>query len=272
MWYVNVPSQGEGKGARLEHLAGMIGLFFAGILGGAINSVAGGGTLISFPALIAFGVPTIVANATNTAAVCPGSISSAFAYRRDMPSKGGLVWTLFLPSLAGGLLGAVVLAVTPESLFARIVPFLILFATLLFGTRDFFARLINADHDGSERVSGLGKTWGFCFQFFVAAYGGYFGAGIGILMLASLSLMGLRDIHRMNAIKTVLASVINGTALVYFILRGLVSWHLAILMASGCIVGGYLGAHYAKGVDQKVLRLFIVAVGLLVSLWLFVRR
>jgi hypothetical protein len=255
----------------VEYVLGLAGLFFAGMLGGAINSVAGGGTLISFPALIAFGVPSIVANATNTAAVCPGSISSAFAYRKDMPNKGGFLWTLLLPSLAGGLAGAVILAITPESLFARIVPFLILFATLLFGTRDFLARLIKIDSGGGEDISGLGKVWGFCFQFFVAAYGGYFGAGIGILMLASLSLMGLHDIHRMNAIKTVLASIINGTALIYFILRGLVFWPLAILMASGCVIGGYLGAHFAKGVDQKVLRLFIVSIGLLVSLWLFVR-
>ena len=256
----------------MEHLPGLVGLFLAGVIGGAINSVAGGGTLVSFPALIAFGVPTIVANATNTAAVCPGSLSSAFAYRNDMPSGGGLLWTLMLPSLAGGLAGAVILAITPESLFARIVPFLILFATLIFGTRDLFARFINLGHPSGEHVSLPGRIWGFSFQFLVAAYGGYFGAGIGILMLASLSLMGLRDIHRMNAIKTVLATVINGTALVYFILRRLVFWPLAILMASGCIVGGYLGAHYAKGVDQKRLRLFIVTIGLLVSLWLFIRR
>jgi uncharacterized protein len=271
MWYVNVPSQREKAGVSMEHFAGMVGLFVAGVIGGAINSVAGGGTLISFPALIAFGVPSIIANATNTAAVCPGSISSALAYRHDMPAGGGLLWTLILPSLFGGLVGAVVLAVTPESLFAHIVPFLILFATLLFGTRDYIARLFNFDHNRGEQVSSAGRVWGFCFQFFVAAYGGYFGAGIGILMLASLSLMGFRDIHRMNAIKTVLASIINGTALVYFILHRLIAWPLAILMAVGAVIGGYLGAHFAKGVDQKILRPFIVAVGLLVSLWLFTR-
>ncbi len=255
----------------MEHLAGLTGLFFAGVIGGAINSVAGGGTLVSFPALVAFGVPTIIANATNTAAVCPGALSSAFAYRHDMPSRGGLLWMLLLPSLAGGLAGAVVLAITPESLFAHLVPFLILFATLIFGTRDIFARFLHIGRQNMEQISLTGKIWGFCFQFFVAMYGGYFGAGIGILMLASLSLMGLRDIHRMNAIKTVLSTIINGTALVYFVLRRLVSWPLAILMAIGCIIGGYLGAHYAKGVDQKILRAFIVVIGLLVSVWLFVR-
>ncbi len=255
----------------MQHIAGLTGLFIAGVIGGAINSVAGGGTLVSFPALIAFGVPTIIANATNTAAVCPGSMSSALAYRNDMPKGGGLLWTLLLPSFAGGLAGAVILAITPESLFARIVPFLILFATLIFATRDLIARVVNLSHHEGDRVGLAGRIWGFCFQFFVAAYGGYFGAGIGILMLASLSLMGLRDIHRMNAIKTVLATIINGTALVYFILHRLVSWPLAILMATGCIVGGYFGAHYAKGVDQKRLRVFIVTIGLLVSLWLFVR-
>ncbi len=251
-------------------LVGMIGLFVAGIIAGAINSVAGGGTLVSFPALVAFGIPSVPANATNTAAVCPGAVSSAFAYRKDLP-QGGLLLTMLLPSLIGGLLGAVVLAVTPEKVFARIVPLLVLFATILFGGRDFFARIFGVEIKGSGEVSRMGKAWGFCFQLFVAAYGGYFGAGIGILMLASLGLMGLHDIHRMNALKTFLSSIINGTALVYFILKKLIVWHIAILMAAGTIVGGYIGARLAKRVDQKILRRFIVTVGLFVSAWLFYR-
>jgi uncharacterized protein len=256
----------------LESALTISGLFLAGIVAGAINSVAGGGSLISFPALIAFGIPPIPANATNTAAVLPGSISSAVAYRNDLPGwHDGPLLSLFLPSLTGGLLGAVVLAVTPAELFSRIVPFLILFATILFGCRNCFTNLVHARSGASGRIGSLTRLWGFSFQFLVAAYGGYFGAGIGILMLASFSVMGMRDIHRMNALKTFLATAINGTALFYFILRGLIVWRIAILMACGAIIGGYLGARLAKKVNQRALGLFIVAVGLAVSLWMFLR-
>lgn len=245
-------------------------MFLAGVIAGAINSVAGGGTLVSFPALIAFGIPTIPANATNTAAVCPGAISSAVAYRKDLP-KGGLLLTLLVPSLAGGLAGAVILAITPEKIFAHIVPFLVLFATVLFGARDVFVRLLRVNSGSARQVGIRGRIWGFCFQLFVAAYGGYFGAGIGILMLASLGLMGMRDIHEMNALKTFLSSLINGIALVYFIVRKLIVWPIALLMACGAVFGGYLGARLAKRIDQKHLNRFIVSVGLLVSVWLFIR-
>ena len=256
----------------MESTPSVIGLFLAGIIAGAINSVAGGGSLISFPALIAFGIPPIPANATNTAAVLPGSISSSIAYRKDLLGHyDGPFLSLFLPSLAGGLIGAVVLAATPSELFSRIVPFLILFATILFAGRDYFSHLMNSSSQTTGSISLMARMWGFSFQFFVAAYGGYFGAGIGILMLASFSLMGMRDIHKMNAMKTLLASIINGTALLYFIMRGLIVWPVALIMASGAILGGYLGARMAKRVNQKVLWLFIVAVGLSVSAWMFFR-
>ncbi len=252
-----------------ESLFGFVGLFVAGVVAGAINSVAGGGTLISYPALVAFGIPPVRANATNTAAVCPGAMSSAIAYRQDLPSDRSLLTTLLLPSLFGGLLGAWVLAITPDRLFARIVPFLVLFATVLFATRDRFGRYLNAKRDGRGDVGKPGRIWGFCFQFFVASYGGYFGAGIGILMLASLGLMGLSNIHRMNALKTLLGSLINGTALVYFIIRKLVVWPVALLMTVGTVLGGYAGARLAKRVDQRRLQMFIVVIGLVVSAWLF---
>jgi uncharacterized protein len=255
----------------LDSVAGLAGLFIAGAIAGAINSVAGGGTLVSFPALIAFGVPPVPANATNTAAVCPGALSSAYAYRHDLPKQHGLLVLLLLPSLLGGLLGAWVLAATPNWLFARIVPFLVLFATILFGFRDRFARRLGFAAVDDIHTSAAGRAWGFFFQLFVAAYGGYFGAGIGILMLASLGVMGLHDIHRMNAIKTILSFLINGMALIYFIIKGLVVWPIALLMAAGAILGGYVGARLAKRVNQRHLRLFIVSVGLFVSMWLFLR-
>jgi uncharacterized membrane protein YfcA len=178
---------------------------------------------------------------------------------------------LLLPSLLGGLLGAWVLGKTPNWLFARIVPFLVLFATVLFANRQRFARHLGFASGGETHMSAGGQAWGFFFQLFVAAYGGYFGAGIGILMLASLGVMGLRDIHMMNGIKTVLSFLINGMALIYFIWKGLVVWPIALLMAAGAILGGYIGARTAKHVNQRYLQLFIVAVGLFVSVWLFFR-
>ncbi len=258
----------------MEALLGLAGLFLAGVIAGGINSVAGGGSLISFPSLIAYGVPAIPANATNTTAVCPGALASAFGYRNDLPRDDNLLLVLLVPSLLGSLIGAVVLVSTPSGLFTLLVPFLVLFATVLFGTQDLFAqrlRMSNRVAGAKEHVGLRGRVWGVAFQFLVAAYGGYFGAGIGILMLASFGLMGLRDVHRMNATKTVLASVINGVAMVYFVLRGIVVWPLALLMAVGAISGGYAGARLAKRVDQRLLRLFIVIVGLAVSAWLFVK-
>jgi uncharacterized protein len=255
----------------LDSIAGLIGLFVAGVVAGAINSVAGGGTLVSFPALIAFGVPPVPANATNTAAVCPGALSSAYAYRHDLPKQHGLLTLLLLPSLLGGLLGAWVLAQTPNWLFARIVPFLVLFATVLFAARKQFAGRLGFASAEEAHTSLAGRMWGVFFQLFVAAYGGYFGAGIGILMLASLGVMGFRDIHQMNAIKTILSTLINGMALIYFIAKGLIVWPIALLMAAGAVLGGYAGARVAKRVNQSYLQMFIVAVGLFVSAWLFFR-
>jgi uncharacterized membrane protein YfcA len=250
------------------NIPGLLLLFVASVFGGAVNSVAGGGSLITFPSLIAFGVPAVMANATNTAALLPGSISSAIAYRQDIPSQRRLLMTLMLPSIVGGLLGAVALIAAPE-VFSKIVPFLVLFATLLFAGRNLFNRMTKVD--GDKPVSWAGNVWGVLFQLAVAAYGGYFGAGIGILMLASLSIMGLHNIHRMNAVKTVLAATINGVALIYFILRNQIAWPLAILMAVGAVIGGYTGARLAKRINQNVVRAFVVIAGLLVSIWLFIR-
>jgi uncharacterized membrane protein YfcA len=256
----------------MDSLLGLAGLFVAAVVAGAINSVAGGGSLISFPSLVAFGQPAILANATNTAALWPGTLSSAVAYRRDTLFHRNLLLTLLVPSMVGGLLGAVVLVITAPELFDHVVPFLVLFATLLFALRDVIARWTRATADGEEHVTAGGRVWGFLFQLFVATYGGYFGAGIGILMLGSLSVMGLRDIHRMNGLKTVLGTLINVIAFAFFALKGLVVWRLAVLMAVGAIAGGWIGARTARHVDQRWLRAFIIAVGAVVSVWLFVRR
>ena len=255
----------------MTDLTGLAGLFFAGMAAGAINSVAGGGTLVSFPSLVAFGEPEIVSNATNTAAMWPGSLSSAFGYLKDTSIHRGLLVMLAIPSLVGGLLGAVILVITPAETFKRVVPFLVLFATLLLASRDIITRRLGSNFFTKEHVTTLGRVWGVLFQLFVATYGGYFGAGIGILMLGSFSIMGLRDIHEMNAIKTPLATIINVTAFFFFALKGLVAWPLAILMAVGAIIGGYVGARSAKRLNPRLVHYVVVAIGLLVSSWFFIK-
>jgi len=255
----------------MYNLLGLIGLFLAGIIAGTVNSVAGGGTLISFPSLVAFGETEIVSNATNTAALWPGSLSSAIGYRKDTAVDRSLLISLLIPSFIGGLLGAIILVITPASTFRLVVPFLVLFATLVLASRDVLSRRFGGKLSVEERVTTTGRVLGFLFQLFVATYGGYFGAGIGILMLGSLSLMGMRDIHRMNAIKTPLAAVINMTAFVFFAIKGLVDWPLAIVVCVGTITGGYGGARMAKRVNPRSLYRGIVVVGLLVSGWFFIK-
>jgi uncharacterized membrane protein YfcA len=254
----------------MEIIIGMVGLFAAAMLAGALNSVAGGGSLISFPSLVAFGQPAILANATNTAALWPGTLSSAVAYSQDTEPYRDLLLPLIIPSVIGGFLGALALVVTPPELFDTIVPFLVLLATLLFAFRDLFTRWLRLG-TGEENVGTWGRLWGFLFQLFIACYGGYFGAGIGILMLGSLSVMGLRDIHRMNGLKTILGTMINVIAFLFFAFKGLVVWRLAAVMAVGAIIGGYAGARAAKRVNPRFIRVFVIFVGLAVSTWLFFR-
>jgi uncharacterized membrane protein YfcA len=255
----------------MNHILIYLGIFLAGIFAGAVNSVAGGGSLISFPALVAFGIPAISANATNTAAIWPGSLSSAIAYSREIKPDRKLLLTLLLPSIVGGLLGAVVLVITPPALFGAIVPFLVLFATLLFASRGLLDRLIKRQNDESGGVTLFGRVWGFIFQFFVATYGGYFGAGIGIMMLGSFSIMGMRDIHKMNGLKTLIATMINIIAFIFFAFKGMVQWPIAAVMAAGTILGGFGGARIARHINQKYLRWFVILVGLSVSIWLYIK-
>ncbi len=252
-------------------ILGLVGLFLAALFGGAVNAIAGGGSLIAFPALVAFGVPTIVANATNTASLWPGSLGSVFGFWEEVTQQKKLLLFLLIPSLIGGLLGAFILVSTPEAVFKRVVPFLVLFATLLFAGRDWITRAFGAKSDGEEHISLAGGLWGFLFQVAIATYGGYFGAAQSIMMMASFSIMGLRDIHRINGLKTAMALSINGIALILFAYRGIVNWPLGILMGAGAIIGGFAAARISKRVDQKLLRQVVIVIGLLVTVWLFLR-
>jgi len=242
----------------------IVGLVLAAVAGGAINAVAGGGTLVTFPTLLFYGVPPIIANATSTLALVIGTSGGIYGFREHLgPVRPWL--RRFVPvSLLGGLLGAILLNLTSNRTFGRLVPFLILFASILFLAQGFFRRMIRAE--GEVVVRKRSAIWGIIlFQFGVAVYGGYFGAGIGILMLASLGFIGLQNIHEMNTLKTSLGSLINSVAAIWFIFAGLIDWRRAVIMTGGAVVGYYLGSKLSQRIPQRRVRQIITAIGFILS-------
>lgn len=249
------------------NLETIVFLFLAGALGGALNSVAGGGSFIAFPALLFTGVPPIPANATNTIALWTAAAASGGAYRKRLDVSRRVMIPLLTASLLGGLVGALLLLKTPAHTFMRVLPWLTLGATLLFA---FGKRLAGGRRSVMEHESsGAALAGATAFQFSVAVYGGYFGGGMGIVMLAMLATLGMTDIHAMNALKAVMGFVINGVAVVTFIFAGAVYWKHGIIMILGGIVGGYLGAHYAMKLPQAWIRWFVVLVGAGMTVYFF---
>jgi uncharacterized membrane protein YfcA len=245
-------------------------VFVAAFVAGAINSVAGGGTLVSFPSLIWVGLPSTIANATSTVALAPGSLGGVWGYRRDLRGLPLSTYALVVPSVVGGGLGAVLLVMTPTATFDRLIPLLILFATILFMLQDPVQRLIKS----SGKAHAGSRTWlagAILFQFFVSVYGGYFGAGIGILMLAAFGIMGFTDIHQMNGLKSFFAVCINGIAAGYFIWQGMVSWPHAVVMMAGAIVGGVWGAGVARRIGPKGVRRIVIIIGFTMAFSLLLR-
>ena len=245
----------------------IIFLFFAGALGGALNSVAGGGSFIAFPALLFTGVPPIPANATNTIALWTAAAASGGAYRTRLDVPRRVMVPLLASCLIGGLAGAVLLLKTPAQTFMRVLPWLTLGATLLFA----FGRKLAGGRKSAigHEASAAALTGATIFQLVVAVYGGYFGGGMGIVMLAMLATLGMTDIHAMNALKSVMGSVINGVAVVAFIVARAVYWKQGIAMIVGGILGGYLGAHYAQKVPQVWIRMLVVVVGAGMTVYFF---
>jgi uncharacterized membrane protein YfcA len=238
-------------------------MFCAAFSAGAINSIAGGGTLITFPVLIWLGLDAKVANGTSTVALWPGLFGGLFGYRRELANSSAILLRLGVTSVIGGAVGAWLLILTPSPVFADLVPFLILFATILFmshGEINKRLRLGSID----ERPTSVWWIGAIVFQFFSAMYGGYFGAGNGILMLAALGLLGLNELHRANGIKNFLGICINSVAVVSFALAGLVVWQDALVMACGALVGGYFGARMAVRVGQVWVRRGIIVIGLVI--------
>jgi uncharacterized membrane protein YfcA len=244
--------------------------FGAAFLAGAINSVAGGGTLVSFPALIWLGLPSTIANATSTVAIWPGSLGGMLGFRKELQGLEPRMYALIVPSVAGGIAGAMLLRLTPTSVFDALVPALILFATCLFMAQDAVQRLLKIGPSNASRES----HWLFGaigFQLVVALYGGYFGAGLGIMMLAGLSIIGLTDIHQMNGLKNLLALCINGVAAMYFVWKGMVYWPDVIVMAAGAIAGGIGGAGLARRLGRVTIRRVVIAVGWVMAVKLFLK-
>jgi uncharacterized membrane protein YfcA len=233
----------------------------AAALAGAVNSIAGGGTLLSFPAAIAWGLPSTVANATNAVAMMPGSLASAWAYRREIGASARLVRLLALPAVVGGVAGAILLHATPVRVFDAIVPWLVLGATLviLFQRRVGDAGPASPPAVTSSRRRELVAAG--C-QLAVGVYGGFFGAAMGIIMLAFLSLVMAEDIHHRNALKNLLAALINGVASIYFAWVRLVSGRAAMIMIGGAVVGGFVGGHLGRRTSARVVRTLVVAIGL----------
>jgi uncharacterized membrane protein YfcA len=252
-------------------------LFAAGAVAGAINSLAGGGTLVSFPALIWLGRDPIIANATNTLALCPGALAAMAAFRHDLAPIRRWMLLLVPPSLIGGLIGALLLLRTPEKLFAALVPWLILFATVLFAAQGPIIAGLRRLRRQTHRPRSDGpraEAWPYvvAFELVVAIYGGYFGAGIGIMTLAALGLVGFTDIHHMVGLRNFAALCINGIASIYFVSQGAVLWPDAMVMIVGQIVGGYGGARVARHLGRTFMRRAVVAIGVAMALSLLAFR
>ena len=240
-------------------------LVSAAFAAGLINSVAGGGSFLTFPALVFTGVPSIIANASSTVALLPGSLASAWAYRHDFKrSKGFPFWPALLVSLAGGITGALLLLLTPQRTFDSLVPWLLLAATLLFA---FGPRVSPA----LRRRFPVGPGTVIFIQLLIAVYGGYFGGAIGILMLAAWSVFGLTDIHAMNANKTVLGAAMNGVAVVLFVVARKVWWPQTLAMVVAAVIGGYVGAHSARRVDPRSVRAVITVISIAITIAFFIR-
>jgi uncharacterized protein len=248
----------------------VIALFFVAVLGGALNAVAGGGTFLTFPALLFARVSPISANATASVALWPASAASAFAYRKDLTTPRPTLIALFVASVLGAFIGVMTLLHTSDAAFMSLVPFLLLAATLLFTFGGpISARLLKRRPEAP--LSGRALALGVLAQGLIAIYGGYFGAGMGILMLSMMSLVGMTNIHGMNALRNVLSVLINGVAVTVFVVSGAIAWKPGLVMTAGGIIGGYWGAAIARKLDPRWVKRFVILVAWSMTAYFFAR-
>ena len=241
----------------------------AGALGGAINAVAGGGSFVSFPALLLTGVPAIPANATNTLALWVGTTASGGAYREKLNIPRRVMIPLVVTSVIGGLAGAFLLIKTPAQTFLYVLPWLLLGATLLFAFGKYLTGRISAGI--SQDASNAAVAVASIYETVVAVYGGYFGGGVGIMNLAMLAALGMTDIHAMNKLKVMLGGVINGVATITFVATGMIVWPQALVMTAGSVLGGYSSAHFSQKLPQSWVKSFVILVGTVMTLYFFIR-
>jgi uncharacterized protein len=244
-------------------------LFVAAFLAGGVNSIAGGGSVISFPLMLWSGIPPVIANATNNMALFPGYVASANGYRDEIDTTDRALLLFLGPALVGGAVGAFLLLHTPSRAFETLAPFLVLFATLLVAAQQWLT-------SWTERVAARGRTRGWwvgalAADFALSIYGGYFGVGLGILLLGALGLMGFTNVHQMNGIKAILSAGIVAVALVYFAINGAIEWPVGLVMAVGASLGGYASARVARRVAQDVVRRAVVVIGVGMAASLLIR-
>jgi uncharacterized protein len=244
-------------------------LFGVATLGGLLNSIAGGGSFITFPTLLFMGIPSVPANATNTVALWPGTVASTGAYRRSL--NGSLLrrmLPLIVITFLGGAVGAALLLKTRPATFDKLIPWLLMLATIMFSLGRRINRWVARHH--SEGGPSVGRVTGMTlFQLLLAVYLGYFGAGVGFVIMAVLAVMGLDDIHAMNGLRTLLVTCGNAVAVAVFIFAKAVYWPQALLMLVGAAIGGYAGAWYVQRLDPKKVRYFVIALGFSMSAYFF---
>ena len=254
------------------HFAQAIFLLIAAAVAGTLNALAGGGSFISFPALLFLRIPAVTANATSTVALWPGLAASAIAYLKRLNAPVRVLVPLLVTSVAGGWVGALLLLKTPQLTFLHLVPWLLLSGTLLFAFGNSLRAMIgkSAVIDGLHDISWQAITLGSIAQLLVAVYGGYFGAGLGFMILGMLAMLGMRDIHAMAAIRTLLAAAVNAAAVGTFIVAHAVLWPQCMVMIAGSLAGGWFGAHYAQKADPRKVRGIVIAVGVAMTAYFFI--
>ena len=235
--------------------------FFAGI----INSIAGGGSFLTFPALVFAGVPTIAANATSAVAVFPGYLSGALGFAKELKAfpKSKFLLLIFL-SISGGVLGSILLLITPEVVFSFIIPWLLGFATLLFAFGNYVSKLAEKTSDTNGFNSNIATL-------LVCIYGGYFNGGLGIVLLALFSTLGMRDIHLMNGLKNIMSFALSAASVVTFAIAGIVFWKYAIIMMIAATIGGYFGVIVARKLSKSIIRIIIVIIGTIMTFIFFIK-
>ena len=244
-----------------------------GFAAGAVNSMAGGGTFFSFPALLAVGLPPVVANASNSVALWPGSLSAAWAYRRELARYKRYLLPMGVASFIGGAAGGLLLLVAGDARFSALIPWLLAFATMLFAfspqLSSVLKRMRPPDTETAESGHGAGSPAGWGVQLLVSVYGGFFGAGMGILMMASLAIGGHEDVQHINALKNILSAVIYSVTVMTFIIAGAVSWpHTGVMLATASL-GGYWGARMARKIQGPWLRRMVIAAGCALTVYYF---